>query len=407
MTLIDEDMLRHALNEAADEIEVPVDGPERILAVARRLSHDGRGNEAPDGTADSAGIGASIDGDDPEVIPAGGAAATDGHRTLRRLSVAACVVLVALGAFGAALADHDGGPSRSLAVGHRASVGIQTPARPTTGRAAAPGVAGGPSTGAVAGASGHFSAGRSVTPSTATGSNVPALPKGSVGQPAQVVETGSLSLLVRQGSLGAAMDSLAQLAGGDGGYVSASQTSTSGGTATATATLRVPNADFGAVVAAAQKLGTVRSLSTNAQDVTSQVSDLQSQITALEASRQQYLTIMTQATSIGDILSVQAQLDTINSQIQQLQGQANVLNAEISYASLSVSLQERAHRTPPPQPGKPSGLDQAWDSSVHGFVAGVEGLIRIGGPLLFVALCLGALFVIGRRVWRALTLRRL
>ena len=45
--------------------------------------------------------------------------------------------------------------------------------------------------------------------------------------------------------------------------------------------------------------------------MTGQYVDLQARLTALEDSRQQYLTILAKATSIGDILSVQEQLDSI------------------------------------------------------------------------------------------------
>ena len=49
-----------------------------------------------------------------------------------------------------------------------------------------------------------------------------------------------------------------------------------------------------------------------------------------------------------------------------------------------------------------SGLDRAWHGSVHGFVAGVEGLIRIAGPVLFALLCLAAALLGGRLLWRRL-----
>ena len=73
--------------------------------------------------------------------------------------------------------------------------------------------------------------------------------------------------------------------------------------------------------------GKTTKLTTKATDVTGQYVDLQSRIAALEASRQQYLTIMAKATTVGDVLAVQAQLDTIQSQIEQLQGQLQVLTS--------------------------------------------------------------------------------
>jgi hypothetical protein len=43
---------------------------------------------------------------------------------------------------------------------------------------------------------------------------------------------------------------------------------------------------------------------------------------------------------------------------------------------------------------------RAWHDSVGGFVTGVEGVIRFAGPVLFVLLCLGILWVGGRALWR-------
>jgi hypothetical protein len=49
-----------------------------------------------------------------------------------------------------------------------------------------------------------------------------------------------------------------------------------------------------------------------------------------------------------------------------------------------------------------SGLARAWHDSVHGFVAGAEGLIRIAGPALFALLCLAAVLLGGQLFWRRL-----
>ncbi len=43
---------------------------------------------------------------------------------------------------------------------------------------------------------------------------------------------------------------------------------------------------------------------------------------------------------------------------------------------------------------------RAWHDSIGGFVTGVEGLIRLAGPVLFALLCLGVLWVGGRVLWR-------
>ena len=164
-------------------------------------------------------------------------------------------------------------------------------------------------------------------------------------------------------------------------------------------TLQVPVQSFAAMLQKAQALGRVSDLSTKATDVTGQYVDLQSRIAALQASRQQYLTILAKATTVGDVLAVQEQIDAMQSQIEQLQGQLQLLTSQTSYSTLTVSVGESAP-SPPPSPLPESGLVRAWHASIGGFVTGVEGVIRVAGPLLFALLLLGAILAGGRALWR-------
>ncbi len=143
------------------------------------------------------------------------------------------------------------------------------------------------------------------------------------------------------------MNKLTSLASAYGGFVANSQTQSSGAAGSTgtsgsngTVTLQVPVANFTPLLAEAKSLGRTSALTTKATDVTSQYVDLQSRINALEASRQQYLTIMTKASSVGDVLAVQAQLETLQSQIEQLQGQLAVLQNETDYSTLTVAVGE-------------------------------------------------------------------
>ena len=76
---------------------------------------------------------------------------------------------------------------------------------------------------------------------------------------------------------------------------------------------------------------------------------------------------------------MQEQLDGIQSQIEQLQGQLQLLTSETSYSTLTVTVSEGTP-APPPGPLPESGLVRAWHDSIGGFVAGVEGVIRLAGP---------------------------
>jgi hypothetical protein len=225
----------------------------------------------------------------------------------------------------------------------------------------------------------------------------------------KIESTGSVELTVARGSVQSALSKLSALVAGDGGYVDSSQANVgslaSGNFSYGTIVLQVPQRTFATLVTQVQRVGHTTSVSTTSSDVTAQYVDLSAHITALEASRQQYLLIMTKATSISDILAVQSQLNTLQSQIEQLQGQLNVLNHETTYSSLTVSLTEAGH--PSNSPHHRSGLGKAWHDAVSGFVAGFEWLIRISGPTLFAVLMLGLVLALGRFGWRATRRRRM
>ena len=223
------------------------------------------------------------------------------------------------------------------------------------------------------------------------------------GQPARIEETGSITVVVPGNVIQADVDKLMAVAAGDGGFVASTQTQSAvpGSPAQGTVTLQVPYANFGTALGQVRSLGKVAAVNTSANDVTGQYVDLQAQITALQDSRQQYLTIMTKATTIGGILAVQSQLDNLQDQLQQLQGQLQLLNSETTYATLTATLTAKPAKVVPPRPPKPaSGLLKAWKSAVSGFVAGFEGVIRVLGPLAFALLLVAVLYSLGRFSWR-------
>lgn len=231
-----------------------------------------------------------------------------------------------------------------------------------------------------------------------------------LGQSAKVVANGTVDLTVKNGSLQAVIAELTQLAASYGGFVASSQaqygTTTPSTPPSGTIVLRIPESSFGSVVSQVQRYGHATSVNTTSTDVTGQYVNLQARIAAAQASLNQYLNILKQATTIPDILTVQSQIDSIQSNIEQMQGQLNVLDNETTYGTLTVSLTEpgpaKKHQKPKPRPkppSKPSGIDNAWNDGVGGFISGFEWFIRILGPLLITGLILAGILFIGRRAW--------
>jgi hypothetical protein len=377
--MIDEDVLTEALRNAAEEIEIPAGASERVLAAAR----------TPRPRTSSTRLRA--------FVPRGGRV---------RVALVAAVVILVAGAITLPLLATSSSPSKTIAAGPLHVPSIPSSTLPGQGFSGlgVPGAAGSaaPQVPSANGATG----GAAVTPS----SSVPPLPTGSVGQSAKVEAKGSVSLTIGDGKLASAMTKLTTLVAGYGGFVASSQSQLGPGDtsnpSTGTIVLQVPESSFAPLLAQVQTVGHATSVTTTSTDVTGQVVDLQARIAALQASRQQYLTILSKATTIGDILAVQSQLDSLQTQIEQLQGQLDVLNGETTYGTLTVALAEAGQRPISPPPPS-TGLGKAWQDGVHGFVAGFDWLVRIAGPTLFVLLCLAALAVVGRFGWRAVRRRML
>jgi hypothetical protein len=376
VTVIDEQALRETIRGAAESIAVPEGATERILAASRVATVDTRASRP-------------------------GVRVRGGSRRRWILAPAAAALVVA----GIAVSMVGTGSSPS-------SSGIAGPPRvgPTVhGGASSGSEAAVPSNGSVQPSTGSAGARSSSSGVAAPSASVPPLPPGSVGQAAKVESKGSINLTIGDGKLQSVLAKLGDLAVGAGGFVASTQNQVgaggSGTPSSGTIVLRVPESSFATIVSQVQQTGHATSVTTTSTDVTGQYVDLQARITALQASRQQYLTIMAQATSIGDILAVQSQLDALQSQIEQLQGQLSVLTDETTYGTLTVSVVEAGQRPIPPVPPR-TGLDKAWHDGIGGFVSGFEWLLRIAGTTLFVLLCLAALVVLTRWAWGA-TRRRL
>jgi hypothetical protein len=367
MTMVDEDRLRSLLTEAGGALDPPAGGAERILTEAAGA---GRSNPVV-----------------RSVLP---------RTTRARVTLIAAAVVVAVAGIslvGEGVTGHS----------HPRAVASSSAVSPLTHRVS-PGATGSPLGAPRNGSTNSAGIAAVPPPAIATPSTLPTpLPPGVVGQSAKVETTGSVDLALG-GSLNAAVTKLTQLTLGEGGFVAKSQlqlgSAADVGASYGSLVLQVPQPSFSDLLNHVEQVGRVTSQSSTSTDVTGQYVDLQARISALDASRQQYLTILSKAASIGDILSVQSQLDTIQSQIEQLQGQLDLLNSQTSYATLTVTLSKQGHPVPPP-PVPSSGITKAWHDSVNGFTSGFDWLVRIAGRTLFVLVLIAVVVLGARWAWRA------
>jgi hypothetical protein len=368
MTMIDEEVLTIALNDVANSFEVTGEASDRILAEAQA-------NEPPERTNHV-----------PTFI---------GQPSRARTYLVAAALIVIVAGISVPLFRNEGTPNKTNSFGalgtNRSNQGATVHGNSLKTSTA---------TGALA------------APTSASASKLSVsgtrFKNGTTISSQKIESNGTIALTVSSGRVTSAFTTLTKLASSDGGFVDSTRahvgTHASGKFSSGTIVLQVPQRNFAKLVAQVQLIGHATSVSTTSNVVTAQYVDLQAHITALEASREQYLTIMTKATTITGILAVQSQLNNLQSQIEQLQGQLHVLNNETTYGALTLTVSETGQQS---HASHRSGLSKAWHDSVGGFVSGFEWLVRLAGPVLFVVLALGALLALAKFVRRSIRRRRI
>jgi Domain of unknown function (DUF4349) len=212
-------------------------------------------------------------------------------------------------------------------------------------------------------------------------------------------------LTVRASSVSSAAAKAAQITESVGGYVSNETTSTNPdhpSEATASVQLKIPVAAYQATLGQlAGGLGTRLSLQQQAQDVTEQVADVNSQVTSDQDAIVQLRALLVRAGSVSDLLSVQDQINVEESSLESMQAQQRALDHEVTYATLALTILGPQAKAPVYHPKTPpslaSGLSAGWRALR---VATSWTLALLGAVAPFAVVAALAVFVIYRvRRW--------
>jgi hypothetical protein len=215
------------------------------------------------------------------------------------------------------------------------------------------------------------------------------------------------SITVRVQDLTDAVNRAEALANGSGGLVAQEQTTEDPrhrGYGQATLTLRVPPADFGHTLDALGDLGRELDRSRSAEDVTTQVADVDSRVRSAQASVARVRTLLSRATTVGEVVRIESELSQRESDLESLQAQQKALAGLTDLATVAVTLVTPAHHVAPVQPahhrelGFVAGLKGGWDA----FAAAVTVALTVLGavtPFALVVTLVGfpALMLLRRR----------
>jgi hypothetical protein len=207
----------------------------------------------------------------------------------------------------------------------------------------------------------------------------------------KIIKTAQITVEVRDVVTSA--DGLKALATRNGGYLSSSSFQRGyNNQLSATVVLRIPQSAFDAVVEGVKASGTVKSASTQGEDVTEEYVDLQAQKTSYQNQLAQYNEIMKKADKVEDVIKVQAQIDQVQTTLNRLEGRMRYLNSRIDLSTITVNLQE-----PEPVGGETGhSFIAAINEGIAGFFGMIDGII----VLLFTLLPLIIIGGIGYGIYR-------
>jgi hypothetical protein len=149
-----------------------------------------------------------------------------------------------------------------------------------------------------------------------------------------IIYTGRMALEV--GDLNAAVTQAEQVVSSLGGHVASSEASASDDDQSASITYRIPAPRWTEALAGLRAIGTRVSESTESEDVTAQVVDLDARIANLQSTEAALQAIMTTATTITDVLKVQEELTAVRSDIESLTAQRDLLASRAAMSTLTV-----------------------------------------------------------------------
>lgn len=186
----------------------------------------------------------------------------------------------------------------------------------------------------------------------------------------KVIKTSQIDIEVN--NVTTTLDPLKSIATTHGGYIGSMSIDTrTGDHLYAVVTMRVPTQVFDTAITEIKTLGSLKSESLSADDVTEEYVDLQARRSALANQLTQYNRIMEKAENVSEILEVQVQIERVQVEIDQIDGRLKYLNNRVEYATITVTLEE-------PEPvggGEGFSFISVINESIAGFLSVTSGLI--------------------------------
>lgn len=110
--------------------------------------------------------------------------------------------------------------------------------------------------------------------------------------------------------------------------------------------IRIPSGRFNELMGSLSTLGNVPYSSTYTENITSRYYDVQARLTAYQTQEQRLLEMMEMAETVSDIIVIEDRLTELRYQIESLQSTLNNWDRQVSYSSVSITVNEVSVYTP-------------------------------------------------------------
>jgi hypothetical protein len=214
---------------------------------------------------------------------------------------------------------------------------------------------------------------------------------GTTGVDTKIIKTAYFTVEVKD--VPGAVETLKTLAAQKGGYISSTNVQKNyNDRLSGSVILRVPAQEFDSTLAGVRALGTVKSASTQGQDVTEEYVDIQAQKASYQNQLAQYNEIMKRAVKVEDVITVQQQIDRVQTELNRLEGRLKYLDSRIDLSTITVSLEE-----PEPVGGETGhNFVSTINEGIAGFFGMIDALIIIFFTLLPLVILGGAAYAVYR-----------
>lgn len=172
------------------------------------------------------------------------------------------------------------------------------------------------------------------------------------------------------------------------------------------ATVRVPSKQYETFLGSADKLGDVRSKTSNVENVSQEYTDLNTSLEIYEAKEKRYIKQLSQITDDAQALNVEKELTELQIKIAQIKTRMNEIKTDVDYSTINVSLHAVTKYNE-----KPVKKDTFWQrlgntvkDTWKTFLSFLEALlffiIRVMPYLILIALIVLAVYYIQKKIYR-------